>query len=201
MRKNLDRVARAVRYLDPDGTSVALIAMTGPKRLPDPWAALAALPRGSALIWRAYDKNPDYETARQLTAAARKKGCVLIVAGSPQLGRRLGIAGIHLPERDIARHRRDTPGALVTTACHSERAIIAASKAGADAVLISPVLPTESHPGGKVLGVVRLARLAMLAGALGMPAYALGGITDETHIRRLQGTGIAGVAGISLFLP
>ena len=201
MRKDLDRVARAVRYLDPDRTSVALIAMTDPKRLPDPWAALAALPRGSALIWRAYDRSPDYETARRLTAAARRKTCVLFAARGPKLGGRLGIARIHLPERDIARRRNIAAHVLVTAACHSERAVIEAARAGADAVLISPVLPTESHPGGKVLGIARLARLAALAGALGMPAYALGGITDETHIRRLRGTGIAGVAGIGFLLP
>jgi len=201
MRKDLERIARAARRLNPDSASVALIAMTDPERLPDPYAALAALPPGSALIWRAYDETPLYETARRLTVAARGKGCILIVAGSPRLAGRLGIVGIHLPERDIARRRNIAAHVLVTAACHSERAVIEAARAGADAVLISPVLPTESHPGGKVLGIARLARLAALAGALGMPAYALGGITDETHIRRLRGTGIAGVAGIGFLLP
>jgi len=201
MRKDLERIARAARWLNPGSASAALIAMTDPIRLPDPWAALAALPRGGALIWRAYGENLDYETARRLTAAARAKGCLLFVAGSPRIGRRLGIAGIHLPERDIARRRDIAALVPVTAACHSERAVIEAARAGADAVLISPVSPTESHPGGRTLGVVGLARLAALAGALGMPAYALGGITDEIHIRRLRGTGIAGVAGIGFLLP
>lgn len=201
MRKGLERTARAARWLNPDSASAALIAMTDPRRLPDPSAALAALPPGSTLIWRAYDEKPDYETARQLTAAARRKTCLLILAGCPRLGGRLGIDGIHLPERDIARRRNIAAHVPVTAACHSERAVIEAARAGADAVLISPVLPTESHPGGRTLGVVGLARLAALAGALGMPAYALGGITDEIHIRRLRGTGIAGVAGIGFLLP
>lgn len=201
MGKELERIARAVRYLDPGGTSIALIAMTDPKRLPDPLVALAALPRGGALIWRAYGGKPGYETARQLTMAARRKACFLTVAGNPRLAARLGIAGIHLPERDIARRHRIASHGPVTAACHSERALFEAAGAGVNAVLISPVLPTESHPGGKTLGVIRLARLAAIARALGMTAYALGGITGEAHIRRLRGTGIVGVAGISLLLP
>ncbi len=201
MGRDLKRMARAARWFDPDPAYAVLMAVTDARRLPDPWTALAALPRGGALIWRAYGEEPGYETARQLAAAARAKGCLLLVAGSLRLGARLGIAGIHLPERDVARRRVIAAGTLVTAACHSERAVLEAARAGVDAVLISPVLPTQSHPGARTLGVVRLARLAALAGALGMPAYALGGITDETHIRRLRGTGIAGVAGISLFLP
>lgn len=200
MRKDLERIARAARRLNPDSSSATLIAMTDPERLPDPWAALAALPRGGALIWRAYGEKPAYGTARQLGGAARKKGCVLIVAGNPRLGGRLGIAGIHLPEREIGRRRNIAAHVPVTAACHSERAVFEAARAGVGAVLISPVLPTESHPGARTVGIVRLARLAKLAGALGMDAYALGGIVNEAHIRRLRGTGIAGVAGVSLLL-
>lgn len=205
MGKHVERMARMARTLDPDPASVSLLAVTDPKRLADPWAALRALPRGSALIWRSYDKRPDYETARRLAAAARAKGCVLILAGAPELARRLGMAGIHLPERAIRRHRsgtflRETPDAIITAACHSERAIFAAARARADAVLISPVMPTESHVGAKALGIPRFAALVRTANSLGLAAYALGGISTPAQAARLRGTGADGIAGIGFIL-
>ena len=205
MTKILDRMIRATRYLGPYSSSISLIAMTDPNRLSDPWTILHKLPRGSALIWRAYDEKPDYKIARKLADALRARGCLLIIAGRPDLGRRLGIAGIHLPERYLARHRcaaiqRDFPGSILTAACHSEKSIVAASRAGADAVLISPVLPTESHPGEGHLGVSKFARLVRRANGLGLSAYALGGISTLTEIARLRGTGAAGVAGIGFII-
>lgn len=206
MGKNLDRIARVAHSLNSRPGSVSLVALTDPERLADPWAVLRALPRGSAMIWRAYDRRPDYETARQLCAAARARHCVVIIAGAPHLAGRLGIGGIHLRERDIGRFRTGAFSLarldiLVTAACHSERAIVAAARAGADAVFISPVMPTESHPGGKALGIPRFAHLAGVANAFGLAAYALGGITTASHAARLRGTGAAGIAGISLLPP
>lgn len=205
MGKNLDRIVRVAHSLNSRPGSVSLVALTDPERLADPWAVLRALPRGSAMIWRAYDRQPDYETARQLCAAARARHCVVIVAGAPHLAGRLGISGIHLRERDIGRFRngplkQGLSETLVTAACHSERAIVAAARAGADAVFISPVMPTESHPGGKVLGISRFARLARFANDRGLPAYALGGITTASHAARLRGAGAAGIAGIGFLL-
>lgn len=188
----------------------ALIGVTDPDRLPDPLAALIALPRGSTLIWRAYGAHLEAVPLRRLSAAARTKGCLLLIAGRPQCARWLGVQGLHLPEYSIGKHfecgyvyslRDLPPGFVVTAACHSEAAIHAAARAAVDAVLISPVFPTTSHPGAKTLGVVRFARLARLARSLGMAPYALGGIASATNMRRLSGSGAAGVAGVSLLLP
>jgi thiamine-phosphate pyrophosphorylase len=90
---------------------------------------------------------------------------------------------------------------IVTAAAHSEPAIVAAAKAGVEAVLLSPVFPTASHPGGATLGVVRFARLAHLAASLGLFVYALGGVTDGAKIRRLAGSGASGIASIGYFRP
>lgn len=190
--------------------SVSLIAMTDPERLPDPEAALEALPRGTVLIWRTYGKRPAREELRRLAAKAHRKGVVLLIAGALPLGAQTGIMGLHLPERELRRpvtrgyvftaHDR-RPSLALTAACHSEKAIRRAAQAGADAVLISPVFPTESHPGGKTLGVLRFTALARLARQLGLTPYALGGIITPAHIRRLNGTGAAGVAGIGFLLP
>ncbi|MAM95916.1 thiamine phosphate synthase [Parvibaculum sp.] len=205
MGKTSDRMARAARYLNARPFSLSLIAVTDPNRLPDPAVALRAVPRGGALIWRAYDKKPDYPAARALASGLRARDGILLIAGAPDFARRLGIDGIHLPEYSITRHRHgtfrhDVPAVIVTAACHSEKAVIAASRAGVDAVLISPALPTESHPDGKSLGIPRFARLVRVADGLGLPAYALGGISTPAHVARLRGTGAKGIAGIGFIL-
>jgi len=69
---------------------------------------------------------------------------------------------------------------------------VRAARAGADAALLSPVLPTASHPGARVLGAVRFAALCARAP---LPVYALGGIGRGTA-RRLHGARVAGIAAI-----
>lgn len=198
---------RAARYLaaSPARGLPRIIALTDPIRAPDPFAALAALPRGEGLIWRAYGIGIRRAERLKLARAARARHCLLLLAGSRAGAGLSGIDGIHLAERMLtapytdgraARRHRAGPGLIVTAAAHSRRAIVAAARAGADAVLISPVFPTESHAGGATLGVVRFAQLARFAGSLGLTVYALGGVTGAARIGRLRGSGAAGIAGI-----
>jgi thiamine-phosphate pyrophosphorylase len=204
------QIARSIRYLSAGTASISLIAMTDPERFPIPEDMLRLLPRGSALIWRAYGENTSISRFHDLSALVRSKGSILLVAGHPQAGSSIGIDGLHLPERAL--HRRVEKGhmrwvgrhrhnLLVTAACHSEQAILAAAAAGVDAVLISPVFSTRSHPEAVPLGVVRFAQLARLARYLGLLPYALGGIATDADVRRLRGTGAVGVAGISMLMP
>ena len=180
-----------------------LIGMTDPVRLPDPEVALAALPSGNILIWRAYGDNPGRHRVRHVARLAESRGCLLLLGGQPRLA--VHAHGIHLAEHMLIdpltdgylmdiRHRR--PNCIVTAACHSEPAIRRAARAGADAVLVSPVFPTESHPRARTLGVLRTASLAHKASALGLASYALGGIATEGDIRRVMRTGVSGIAGI-----
>ena len=200
---------RAACYLSGGRAPISLIAMTDTARLPDPESVLRRLPRGAALIWRVYEGDASTAHLRRLTALAHRRGVLLLIAGLPHLAARTGIMGVHLPEREVRRPRNGAyviprggylPGMALTAACHSEIAIRLAAQAGADAVLISPVFGTKSHPGAKPLGLLRFTRLARLATNLGLAPYALGGIVTGAHIRRLQGTGATGVAGIG-FVP
>ncbi len=188
-------IHRAVSYLSGARGRIALIGMTDAARLPDPQMALDALPAGCALVWRAYDAGTTAANLRRLTARARARNCVLLIAGEPRLSHRLGVGGLHLPEHMLGRRYAENFG-TITAAVHSEAALQAAARAGANAVLISPVFPTASHPGAPALGVVRFAALARRARALGLVPYALGGIGAEDDVRRLSGTGVAGIAGI-----
>ncbi|MBJ7444837.1 MAG: thiamine phosphate synthase, partial [Sphingobium sp.] len=75
---------------------------------------------------------------------------------------------------------------------HDAREMVAARRGGADMVLLSPLFPTRSHPGGASLGRVRFAALAQRAM---MPVVALGGVTRE-HGRMLRAIGAVGWAAI-----
>lgn len=183
-----------------------LLLLTDPRRQPSPERALGLAPRGAGVIFRAYGETLGRARLRDLGRVAARKGVRLIVAGDEQAARSPGVGGLHLPEHRLKapstehmfhRTRRVKPDLLVTAAAHGEAAIHAAARAGVDAVLISPVFPTESHPDGRALGVVRYARLATIARGLGLAAYALGGMTPASE-RRLRGTASAGVAGVSL---
>lgn len=85
------------------------------------------------------------------------------------------------------------PGMLLSMSAHSERDIIAARRAGADLIFLSPAFPTQSHPGARTLGAVRF---GMLARQAKMPVIALGGITSQ-RFRKLRPLGAHGWAAIN----
>jgi thiamine-phosphate pyrophosphorylase len=174
-----------------------LIALTDHERAADPAAALNALPRGTALIWRCYGVLPGRTRVSELSRIARARGILLLIAGDGRAALRVGVEGLHFPERSLRGGLGVNHGRLLlTAAAHSEAAIIRAARARIDAVLISPVFTTKSHPGAPALGVVRFARLSRLATSLGLGVIALGGVVDATALRRLTNTGAQGVAGI-----
>lgn len=168
--------------------------MTDRHRLPDPLGAARALPRGSAVILR--DAPDRLALGRALKALCARRGLLLLVAGDPALARALKADGVHWPEARLPR-RVGAPWALVTASAHGRAGLVRARAAGVDAVLVSPVLPTDSHPGAKALGLVRFRALARAADP---PVLALGGIDAKTA-RRLFARGLgrgapAGVAAI-----
>jgi thiamine-phosphate pyrophosphorylase len=174
-----------------------LFLMTDRQRLADPETAVRALPRGSGVIVREPDRRHRRLLAARLAPLCRRRHLVLLIAGDPRLALCLGAAGVHWPESALRRHaaaaghrRRSTW--LVTAAAHSAGAVRRAAAAGVDAIFISPVFPTASHPGAPCLGPLRFARLARLSPVL---VYALGGITAAA-VRRLKGAGAAGYAAV-----
>ena len=76
---------------------------------------------------------------------------------------------------------------------HNLAEIGLANRLEADAVLLSPVFPTNSHPGGHTLGRSRFRLLAQHSGA---PVIALGGMTKE-RARSLRWPRWAAIDGLS----
>lgn len=137
------------------------------------WTALARLPRGAGIVFRHHATPPEarralYERVRRL---ARARGLVLVLAGTAARAARWRADGAHGPARGGA--RRTARGLLRTMPVHDAAQARAARRAGADLAFISPVRATRSHPGARPLGALRF---ALLAGAAGVPAIALGGM-------------------------
>lgn len=150
--------------------------------------AIARLPRGSALVFRHYHLPPPERCAR---LAALRRLCrlhrVRLIVSRAQRGWRAdgtyaAPAKLGLPGK----------GMRLATA-HSLREIGQAVRARADAVLLSPVFPTRSHPGGKVLGPVRF---LLLARQSPLPVLALGGM-NRARAARLGVQGWAAIDGLS----
>jgi thiamine-phosphate pyrophosphorylase len=175
----------------------ALLFFTDPVRTPDPEAVARTLPRGAAIVYRHFGA-PDAEArAGRLLAIARQRGLALLIGRDAALAARVGADGVHLPERLAHRARplkRARPDWIVTAAAHSLRA---ARALGPDAVVLSPALPSHSPSAGPPLGPARLAGLVRQARR---PAYALGGVTNETA-RRLLGAGLVGLAAVEGLSP
>ena len=80
---------------------------------------------------------------------------------------------------------------LVTV--HSLGELAAARRARADAVLLSSVFPTRSHPGAAGVGPLRW---LLLARRSAVPVIALGGMTHR-RARRLPGFAWAAIDGLT----
>jgi thiamine-phosphate pyrophosphorylase len=182
------KLARAAHRLAAGSCLPGLILMTDDVRLADPLAAARALPRGSMVIVR----SRDAEKRRRLTLAlkfiARVRKLKVVVADDPILAAQAD--GIHLPEgraHEAAHWRALRPHWIITAAAHA----LSVSAHYADAILLSPIFPTATHPGAAYIGD---ARARLIARRSLVPAYALGGI-DATNVARLRG--FIGIAAIS----
>lgn len=140
--------------------------------------ALKRLPRGSGFVFRHYHLAEDQRRARwnALLRIARAREITVVLSGSAAQARRWGADGSY----------GSHPKATLATA-HSLRELRRA--AGAHGVLLSPVYPTRSHPGGKTLGPLRF---RLLAAHSPVPVVALGGM-NERAARRLKWPRWAGI--------
>ena len=180
--------------------------VTDAARLPDPLPVARRLPRGTGILFRHYEWpwHERLKLARQLAALCRARGLWLVVAGDARLALSCKADGLHLPQGLLGRAAgiaRRHPRWLLLAAAHDEGAVAGAARAGVDAVLISPVFPTASHPGAAGLGVLRFAMLSQTARRRGLGVYALGGIDGKSaqrlaHIPKDGTAAIAGVAAV-----
>jgi len=167
------------------------------RRLGDALPALiAAMPPRSGVIVRPYAMDPKGRTAtiRAIRRICRAKRHVVLIAARD--GR--GFDGVHAGGANRQTSRVKVCG-LLSMPVHDEREAARARRLGADLCLISPVLPTRSHPGGTALGQSGLARLARQIGPRAK-ALALGGM-DAARFPKARRQGAYGWVAIDAWLP
>jgi thiamine-phosphate pyrophosphorylase len=153
--------------------------------------ALMGLPRGSGFIYRHYHLAPAQRIDRwyRLLRLARARGHLAILADSALTAREWGADGLYGAPRALY----PTSNLLTLATAHSLREIGDANRVRADAVLLSPVFSTRSHPGAPALGPLRFRHLAAYAQ---MPVIALGGMT-LARARALGWPRCAAIDGLS----
>lgn len=108
--------------------------------------------------------------------------------------------GLHLTSRQLrACQQRQAlalrEGQWLAAACHNLEELQQAAALGVDFALLSPVLPTVSHPDAATLG---WEAFATAVAQVNFPVYALGGLAREhtTMARAHGGQGIAAIRGL-----
>ena len=122
-------------------------------------------------------------------------GAQLMLNSEPQLAAELNAAGVHLSGARLAqlKHRPLPPTQWVAASVHSLDQLHQAQALGVDFVVVSPVLPTPSHPGAPHLGWDGL--YALTESAV-VPVFALGGMLAE-HVPQAYQYRAQGVAVVS----
>jgi len=163
--------------------------MTDERMGDDLFAAIGALPAGAGIVFRHYATPPARRRAlfARVARLARRKGLILVRGGTLPLAGGDGAHG----------KGRLRPGDIRTWPAHSRAQALAGRSAGADALFVSPVYPTRSHPGATALGPLRAAAIGR---GLGIPMIALGGM-DPARFGRLRRLGFHGWAAIDAWLP
>jgi thiamine-phosphate pyrophosphorylase len=161
-------------------------------------AALAAVPPGVAAVQlREKDLGGRAlaELAQALLPLCRARQAPLLVNDRADVALALGLDGVHLARTSIdpADARRLLgPQALVGVSCHS-KAEVQAAVGAADYAVLGPIFDTPSkREHGLPLGSAAIAD----ALPLGLPLYAIGGMTAENvhEVRQAQGVATIGAA-------
>lgn len=137
--------------------------------------ALGQMPRGSGFVYRHYHLEPQARLTRflELAPIARAHGHIVVLAGTAQTARKWGADGIYGAPQGLGPEHTDL---LRLATAHDLAEVELANRCRADAVLISPVFATASHPDVSPLGPARFRELATHAQ---IPVIALGGMTAE----------------------
>nr|VFK42697.1 MAG: 8-oxo-dGTPase [Candidatus Kentron sp. SD]VFK48334.1 MAG: 8-oxo-dGTPase [Candidatus Kentron sp. SD] len=144
---------------------------------------------------------PLEQLAREALEICNAKGAKCILNADFALAKRIGMDGAHLNSRrllatkTIHQSRNDhfhRPGFLIGASCHNRDELQHACRIGADFATLSPLKPTSTHPGAKLLTWDRFAELAR---ASTIPVYALGGMSRQ-DLETAWKHGAQGIAGI-----
>ncbi|MFA5372362.1 MAG: Nudix family hydrolase [Sideroxydans sp.] len=116
------------------------------------------------------------ELARRVMALAHAHGANVLLNGDVALAHEVGADGVQLTATQLAELTERPAVQWCAASCHSAEELHRAEVLGCDFALLSPVLPTQSHPGAPHLG---WGNFAAIASGSSIPVYALGGLRHD----------------------
>ncbi|MCF6208812.1 MAG: thiamine phosphate synthase [Ghiorsea sp.] len=134
--------------------------------------------------------------ASKLRILTRKYNTRLMIHSQADIAKAVAADGVHVDAKSMPEITNIKTwlgdGFLVSASCHNAQELTQAEQQGADFCFLSPVFPTQSHPGAPSLGATTFLQLAA---TVSIPVVALGGIAPNV-ITQLQGHGVATMGGI-----
>lgn len=127
---------------------------------------------------------------QQVVTLAHRYEAKVLVNSDVALAKDTGADGVHLTAKDLLSCHIRPDFAWCSASCHNQAELRHAGELGFDCALLSPVLPTLSHPGATHLGWDKFSEWA---GDATLPVYALGGLTSA-NLAIAQQHGAHGVA-------
>lgn len=158
-----------------------------------------ALAQGAGIIQlRSLWQGADYlRAAEHLLPIVNASGARLLLNADLEHWRLLPEAGLHVSSQRAGQFtQRPVPESVwLSVSVHNLAELQQAQRIGADCVLLSPVLPTKTHPDMSALGWQQAAEWVAQAT---IPVYALGGVGSAV-LAHAKALGFQGVAAIGDF--
>lgn len=137
--------------------------------------ALATLPKGNGFVFRHYHLKPKARRTRfdELLPLCRACGHIVVLSGDTDTADEWGADGVYGPARKL----KNRAGLARFATVHDLLEISRAERHGVNAMFLSPVFPSRSHPEKGGMGKENFLRMAERAT---LPVIALGGMNAET---------------------
>jgi thiamine-phosphate pyrophosphorylase len=156
--------------------------------------------KGGATFIQLREKNLEEEKfmkeAIEIQALCKKYKVPFVVNDNVDIAVAMDADGVHVGQSDMeageVRQKLGPDKIIGVSACTVEQAVLA-EKRGADYLGVGAVFPTGSKDDAED---VSFDTLKAICEAVSIPVVAIGGITKE-NVRKLQGSGIDGIAVIS----
>ncbi|MFO7602302.1 MAG: Nudix family hydrolase [Gammaproteobacteria bacterium] len=158
----------------------------------------ASLARGVRLVQlrlKSVDPQQQEALVKQAIALCRQQQAMLLLSPDLYAAHATEVAGMHLTSQQLYEFKQRPLAAdkLLSASVHHAGELQQAQKLQADFVLLSPVLPTSSHPDAAPLG---WDCFRDLVAGVRCPVFALGGV-DASHLPLARAAGAHGIAAIS----
>lgn len=114
-----------------------------------------------------------FSLARQVVSLAHSHAAKVLINSDVELAQAVGADGVQLTSSQLAKLKERPAVDWCAASCHSIEELRRAEMLGCDFVALSPVLPTQSHPGAPHLGWEAFSAIRAEAT---LPVYALGGL-------------------------